>query len=140
AAASWYGNANPPSCKATLARRGEWESRCSPGPHRRRTSTALVGDSQADHGQGIGLDLGKKLPHIQPVFQIWLAVQRQDPEIVLVLAMALRRHRTTIAGLAKVGLAIGVVLATFRQRGDVGGNVVLHPVHETIGTVGRYQR
>src|SRR5690606_41597678 len=68
---------------------------------------------------------------------IRLAIQRKNPEVVLVLTMALGRHGAAVAGLAEVGRTIGVVLAPFGQRSDVSRNVVVHPVHEAVGAIGR---
>src|SRR5690606_9842260 len=73
-------------------------------------SAALVGADQAVHAEHLGLDPGEQLPHGEAGLELRIVAQREDPEVVVVRAVPLRRHRAAVAGLAVIVLSGGVEL------------------------------
>src|SRR5690606_22954660 len=97
------------------------------------SSAARVRADEAGHADHVRLDPLEERPQRQPGREVELAIEREQPEVVVMHAGAFGRHRPAVAGVAEVVFPARVTLHAFRQLGDRGRDVVKHPVHVAVG-------
>ena len=72
---------------------------------------------------------------VSPGLELRIVVQREDPEVIVVAAMALGRHRAPVAELAEIVLPLGELVGRLGEVRHRFRDVVEHPVHEAVGAV-----
>ena len=99
-----------------------------------------VGAHQAVHGEGVRFGPLQEIPHAKALGQVELRIQRQQPEEVVVRAVAFRRHRPTVAEFAEIVDALRVLVRGLGQTRGRTWNVVEHPMRVAVSARGHQGR